>query len=224
MGLFNRLPRELRDMVYEEVLGNDCVHLSWIQEHKRFVYYDSANGSVIYAGYRRKSKVALLRTCRSVYVEAIRVLYSTNTFGFDFNRHTNTSYGFFHAVPPQRVAIITSIHIACHALTIFELNSLRTRSEAKENWAKLWATIATEMEMLKDVTVSFGDGEDWVRYLREPGSTDWEEWVNCMACVRPILKIGGLRRLELEVNGTRRVLERQSGDLEVVREYLAARC
>ncbi len=221
MGLFNRLPRELRDMIYEEVLGGDFVHFSWIQEHKRYIYSDNTDRSVIYTGNRRNGKVALLRTCRNIYVEAIHVLYSTNTFGFGFNRHTNTPCGFFHAISSQRLAIITSIHIACHALTIF---SLWTRSEAKENWTKLWATIATEMQMLKDVTVSFGGGEDWVQYLREPGSEDWEEWINCMACARPILKIGGLRRFELEVNGTRRVLENQRGDLEAVREYLAARC
>ena len=209
MGLLNQLPRELRDMIYEEVLGNDLVYLSWFQPFKdRF-----ANSR----GHRLKGKAALLRTCRSVYVEAIRVLYSTNTFGFDFDMHTNTRYGFFRAIPSQHLAIITSMYIAYHPFTVLTQWS---PSERKENWTRMWATIATEMQMLRIVTVRLGDRGDWDRYLREPGSEGWEEWFNSMACVTSKLEeIGRLLRFVFELDGTQWVVENQFGELKAISGY-----
>ena len=69
----------------------------------------------------------------------------------------------------------------------------------------MWATIATEMQMLKDVSVRFGGRENWGRYLKEPGSEGWEEWFHSMAGATPKLEIGGLLRFEFDVDGTRRV-------------------
>ena len=140
MGLFNRLPRELRDMVYEEVLGNDLVYLSWFQPYNDM----SAN----LRRHRRKGKVAFLRTCRNIYLEAIRVLYSINTFGFDFNLFTNSPHGFLSAIPSQRFAIITSLYIAYDP---FNVLSQWNPSKRKENWTRMWADIAKEMQMLKIV-------------------------------------------------------------------------
>ena len=199
MGLFNRLPRELRDMVYEQVFGNDFVYLSWFQPHRGSGFFGTADRSA----HRRKGNVAFLRTCRNVYVEAIRVLYSTNTFGFGFNMHTNTPHGFFLAISSQHLAIITSVYIAYNPYSI--LTDLWNPSERTENWTTMWATIATEMQMLKDVSVKLGSRENWGRYLKEPGSDSWEEWFHSMACATPKLEIGGLLRFEFDVDGTRRV-------------------
>lgn len=214
MGLFNRLPRELRDMVYQEVLGNDFLFLSWFQPRGGNGYFAIADRSA-----RSKGKFALLKTCRNIYVEAIPILYSSNTFGFAFNMHTNTPHGFFHAIPSQYLATITSIYIACKDYRYSTFKNSWYSSVRKEHWIKMWSTIATEMPMLKDVKVKFGETRTWCRYLREPGSKGWMEWFHSMAFATPKLGSGVLLRFEIEVNGKWKVLETMSDLLEAIRRF-----
>lgn len=177
MGLFDRLPRELRDMIYEEVLGNQFLYISWFQPRRGNGYFGIADRSA-----RRNGKLALLKTCRDIYIEAIPIFYSTNTFAFGFNMRTNTPLGFFHAIPPQYLGIITSI---CVSYDPYSRLTEWYPSERKENWIRMWTTIATAMPMLKDVTAKFGGSENWSQYFRETESEPWEEWFQSIELAAP---------------------------------------
>jgi hypothetical protein len=114
IGLFHRLPRELRDLIYAEVLGNDVVHIWWSCDRERYAHFDSADPSVKSRYTLSRSKVSFLRTCRQIYIEAIGVLYTTNTFGFAWGVTYLEPHGyFFHTIRLHRLASITSVRIEC---------------------------------------------------------------------------------------------------------------
>ena len=213
MGLFNRLPRELRDMIYEEVLGNQFLYISWFQPRRGNGYFAIADKSG-----RSKGKLALLKTCRDIYIEAIAIFYSTTTFAFGFNVHTDTPRGFLHVIPSQYLGIITSICVsyAPHSrLTDSWDPSVRTK-----NWMEMWLFIAWHMPMLKDVTVKLGGRNDWVRYLMNPSSKGFQEWFLPMAVGTEKLKIGVYLRIEFEdAHFKRRVLEDMSDLFEAIRRF-----
>ena len=191
MGLFNRLPRELRDIIYEEVLGHQCLYISWFQPRRGNGYFGIADRSA-----RRKGKLALLKTCRYIYIEAISVFYSTNTYAFGFNMHTNTTKNFFHAIPSQYLGIITSIYVAYNPYS--NLTNRGNPSVRTKNWLSMWCSIITAMPMLKDVTVKLGGREDWVRYLMNPQSKGFQEWFLPMAIVTDKLRTRVYLRIEFE--------------------------
>ena len=110
IGLFNRLPRELRDLIYAEVLGNDVVRIWW--DWERYAHFDSADPSVKSRYTLSRSNVSFLGTCRQIYIEAIGVLYRTNTFGFAWGVRDIELLGyFFRTICSHRLASITSVRI-----------------------------------------------------------------------------------------------------------------
>jgi hypothetical protein len=77
---FGRLPRELRDKIYElAVVHEDGIRL------KHNTRLNSKTAAVIVRGSRRKdTTLALALTCRQAYEETIELYYQLNTFYFPF--------------------------------------------------------------------------------------------------------------------------------------------
>ncbi|RJE27153.1 hypothetical protein PHISCL_00506 [Aspergillus sclerotialis] len=124
---FFRLPLELREIIYKQVLGDSNIHIKNGKSlrHLRckctscpgigyYFYYGSTwkkpwecDGTKYdYDGDRLP--VSLLRSCRRVYTEAIDLLYSSNIFSF---RDANTLQRFLCSMPSQRKELITTIHM-----------------------------------------------------------------------------------------------------------------
>lgn len=68
VGLLGKLPRELRDIIYEDVLFHDCS-----------TYLQAC--SCTKEDRRSKSGIALLRTCGRIHNEVVPLLYESEVFG-----------------------------------------------------------------------------------------------------------------------------------------------
>lgn len=148
-SLFFKLPIELREVIYKEVLGESNIHIKNGKSlrHLRckcsscpgigyYFYYGSTwkkpwecDGTKYdYDGDRLP--ISLLRTCRQVYSEAINLLYSSNIFSF---RDADTLQRFLCSMPSQRKDHITTIHLDLPFGSIKGLDTLLR----EETWDEL---------------------------------------------------------------------------------------
>jgi hypothetical protein len=127
---FFKLPLELRQSIYRDVLGNSNIHVvsrkaGQLLRHTR-CKCASCPGSAFFfeqgTTWRRewtcdgckydmdgdRLPAELLRTCRKIYSEAIDGLYSSNTFSF---RDPKTFQKFATALLPQRLAQLRTLHL-----------------------------------------------------------------------------------------------------------------
>uniref|UniRef100_A0A093UTM8 ABC transporter A family member 6 n=1 Tax=Talaromyces marneffei PM1 TaxID=1077442 RepID=A0A093UTM8_TALMA len=119
-GLLERLPIELRLLIYNEVLGHHRVHVVFEfglreyrtykrREHLEWRWSGRVDGNPGPPnGMMGKIKLnfAILLTCRQIYSEAIDILYSTTTFLFATRQLLSS---FPSLVLPHRFALISSI-------------------------------------------------------------------------------------------------------------------
>lgn len=156
-GFIGRFPPEIREMIYTYVLGNRVIHIQHKPyQQQRLISHDCERlHDMIPRTYCQEvmprknlssgTKTALLKTCRLIYIEGIRVLYSTNVFGCFASRVTALSY-FFRTVLPQRLSMITTLYITCDTKPLV----FRAR-ESLQEWSDVWQQIATEMTSLRVV-------------------------------------------------------------------------
>ncbi|KAL4951053.1 hypothetical protein BDW69DRAFT_201668 [Aspergillus filifer] len=150
---FFRLPAELRDVIYRDILELSAHFHVW-RTHKRlcsiscmqdscFLAQDPACGRFVYCrpplaqdgsaqrvgvGKERRERILpLLTSCRRVYTESIYLLYTKNKFIFDDNR---TLQLFPTVVPSHRLSVIRSLYIRFYA---FKNEQIDTKSEATWN-------------------------------------------------------------------------------------------
>ena len=73
---FDKLPREIRDMIYELLLVNphSGVHFRAIRKHQRLAYNDPFP--------KIDLNTAILRTCKKAYAEGLPLLYERNVFTY----------------------------------------------------------------------------------------------------------------------------------------------
>ncbi|KAJ7262058.1 hypothetical protein C8J57DRAFT_461707 [Mycena rebaudengoi] len=152
------LPLELRQLIFEAALGRRLLALGlfpdWSEYEGRYVVVvDSAN---------RDLPVALLRTCRQVYIEALPVLHHRNTFQFDLWS--------FRAV-------------VLGGLGLYSLPNIRSvRVRIDHDWKEWWAAMCRLLEGagLADLVLDFRyrpdenilddmDSEWWCSLLRIRG-------------------------------------------------------
>ena len=117
--LLQRLPIELRILIYSHVIGNDRFrlitipwkvvaaldidgNLSMNQEHF------TVTNEIVHTKRFPSNGNALLMTCRQVYSEAVDLLYSSNTFVL---HDLHTLETFAKSVPPQRLNAIRKLEI-----------------------------------------------------------------------------------------------------------------
>jgi hypothetical protein len=118
------------------------------------------------------SQLPLLQTCRQIYVEAIDILYSTNTFDFE---HPEYFIWFVRTIRPSKLATISSLQIMWHPAT-YDLRQ----------WSDMCAIISTQMLGLKYLSVWLSD---W----------DLDQAPQQDRLVAPLLWVRGLREFNLHV-------------------------
>lgn len=210
------LPIELRQEIYKLVLGGKLIHIFQVhrqirhrscQLYEAFEVSSESTGirSLCCPGFTRfmvcsavsegieqfsNGQTAILRTCREIYMEAIRVLYTTNRFEFD----QLAAFRFLaKTITPQRFASIASLQIDWCMIQInseeqWTRNSLRIIAERLE-WKKACHLMATRMTGLLHFRLI-------VRKLdpRLPANMQEDkEWF------KPLLELKGLRTFHLNM-------------------------
>lgn len=195
--LLNKLPLELRLQIYEYVLGGNLLHL--IQIPRRIAHVRCralhvpdhsrqcrpASRMPLHPWLRTISSanLALLKTCRQIYIEAIDILYTTNTF--DIN-HLSTFISFSQTIRSQRLGAITSLHM------YWDLGYNFVRYGSKKNyqdWNTFWHVVATQMPGLRDLDICLKRGFQ----LLPITPSHYEPWVS------PMCEVRGLRSVEIEI-------------------------
>lgn len=174
-SILHRLPLEIRQVIYSYVLGrqdnflimvpfklrallDSCTWDSQHRDHPQRCYpLDvKANGRWITDQRRRfwPQRTALLRICRQVYVEAIGLLYTQNTFVIT---HPQILFRFAKSIPIQRFNSVRNLRISfsprnCGVLSYWAFNYWR-----RAEWDMFWKLVAS-MEGLRTLKVDILDG------------------------------------------------------------------
>ncbi|KAI9877250.1 MAG: hypothetical protein M1830_004431 [Pleopsidium flavum] len=202
--LLDRLPPEIRLEIYTYVVGGNLLHLVQGQERISHVRCRASSATDflrtcrpaaantarrIIPGSTSNGNLALMRTCRQVYIEAMDVLYSTNIFDLDDPR---TLLYLSQSIRPQRLASITKLHVYCpigspprHGRG--KRYPIKERPYDERTWEQFWHVIATRMPRLLDLKVRFG-----LRFGIPELRMD-DVWV------MPLLEIRRLKRFDFEV-------------------------
>ncbi|KAL8782303.1 MAG: hypothetical protein Q9213_005497 [Squamulea squamosa] len=196
--LLSRLPLELRQEIYTYVIGGSLVHVLRKGKHlahvrcKRQTETDferycrphasyTCHSGMSTLGSTANGNIALLRTCRQVYVEAVEIMYAQNTFEFD---HQDLFLLFSWNTLPQRLETIRHLHLNCREDSFS--SSFFKVEFGSSSWIMMWQHIKEDMPGLKHLRV---------RILGEQGSSHPSEdrwWVT------PMLQLRGLKTFQLE--------------------------
>ena len=191
MGLFSRLPFELRHAIYVYAIGNRLLHVTHVPRQRRMGHFDD-DWTDAYPFYtspgevcQSNGKTALLKTCRQIYLEAAPVLYTTNTLAGLFYAHRWADFTyFFPTIRPYRLASMSSLYIRCPSKVLRPFAS----SSIKKRWRLLCNSIATKMSGLRHFHLALCET------LEETFPLSLEEqWI------QPMLQIHGLLTLRLEI-------------------------
>lgn len=194
-GLFDRLPFEIRHLIYVYALGGELLHLTRTAASKEMGYHASQLSQPYLHHYHTagrhspKHRLCLLKTCRQIYIEASPVIYSANTFGISGAHNLPVFCEFSRKIRKDCLNSITSIYINCQADDYVSSN-VRARSSPIErrgnvflqDWKQTWEILATHMPGLKDLKVRLIKP-----YLPQLNFALEEDWV------KPMLRVRGLR-------------------------------
>jgi len=127
-------------------------------------------------------RLALLKTCRQIYVEAIPVLYSNWKF---YIRDMETLIHLSTTILPQRLATIRSLHMTL---------PICFDHEPYSQLAVGWDTVATRMTGLRHFALR------WSYYVcgnHPPNTSGWAQSLE-RKYLEPLLRIRGLEDFDLE--------------------------
>ncbi|KAF2818018.1 uncharacterized protein BDZ99DRAFT_25455 [Mytilinidion resinicola] len=141
-----RLPLELREMIYREVISGSVIHLYKLQDGLRAYDCYRPDGQKCRCGHvgagpdsRIARRLSLPLTCRQIHHEAIPILYSTNTFVTLINK--DIAPALIHLprlLHPESFQGIRSLCIRWSTDGV----SFAT-SEPEWPWSLVWETIAS---------------------------------------------------------------------------------
>lgn len=197
--LLTRLPPEIRQEIYKYVVGGNLIHILRKGKHLAHVRCTYDNLTDFERGCRpyaactvydeigaiastSNGNVALLRTCRAVYAEAVEILYATNIFDFD---HQDLFLLFARGVAPQRLGLVRRMHLSCRGIFL-GLPFKFEHGAGLSGWDSMWAVVAQAMPGLRHLRMRV-TGEQGLAY---PDEDRW--WVKSICQVR------GLRSFHLE--------------------------
>ena len=210
--LFQKLPIELRILIYSLVVGNDRFRLitipwkvvaardidgnvSMTQEH-----FTPANELVPTRRFPSNGN-ALLMTCRQVYSEAVDLLYSSNTFVLhDFH----TLETFAKSVPTQRLNAIRKLEIYYSPMTSIPYQHEWTRHyDLPSDLDWIWE-IVVGMQGLRNLGIFL---ESYSTLILDDEDREASE----VRRLKPLLQLRGLStfRLELSYLGDLRLEDHQ---------------
>ncbi|KAL8928751.1 MAG: hypothetical protein Q9208_001529 [Pyrenodesmia sp. 3 TL-2023] len=218
-SLLHRLPLEIRQVIYGYVLGRQDNFLimvpfglravldscTWDSHHRDHPERSDpldvkANGRRITDQRRRfwPHRTALLRTCRHVYIEAIGLLYTQNTFVIT---HPQMLFRFAKSIPIQRFNSIRNLRISFSARICGVLSYWRFNYWRHAEWEMFWKLVAS-MEGLRTVKV---DILDWAADNLSPHNS----------LLGNIIHIRGLQMFRLNVRSIHRPLSAFENGVEV---------
>ena len=202
-SLLSRLPLEVRLMVYEYALGGNLVHLvlgrrkvshvccnsSAKTDFDRSCNPEAAPKRIPRALGRpcRSNHLALVKSCRQIYDEAMPTMYSHNVFDVaDLSAFVH----FSRSVPSQRLAAVRMLNVDWW----WDLPPLQSASTLNPTRAPLddntyldfWKIVATEMPGLQELRIRLRDAW-WM------GAITLDD-----AWVRPLLQIRGLSTFQFD--------------------------
>ncbi|KAH3913743.1 hypothetical protein HBI56_079680 [Parastagonospora nodorum] len=177
------IPLEIRRMIYSYVLGGQVVHFwTWNGAPQARICWDKdgCNSDYIDWEYQRKGlrfDLALLRTCRSIYTEAVDYLYFANTFSIwnvDYVSPTIKLLSYYFL--PQRLQLVRDLRIHW------------SFCPDSESWLEDWKAIS-KMKGLQRLHVTVTNP-----WLGRPGHSTDDTWrdklTEIMAAVRNITAPG----------------------------------
>lgn len=196
-ALLGRLPIELRLEIYTYVLGGNLLHI--FQVPRRLAhkcchtspskgYFRSCCPTTqrnnVRKGYPEpfsSANIALLQTCRQIYLEAINVLYTTNIFDID---HLQTLIYLSKSIPPQHFATISTLHVSWpvtnHGISYYgQVDGLR-------DWERSCHVVATKMPGLRHFKLFLSHSASLS--IHEESDQNW---------IKPLLEIRGLMTFNL---------------------------
>lgn len=210
--LLRKLPLELRLEIFSHVLGNDAFRL--ISIPWRVVAVPDLEGNVSMAEkydhfhnynmpllgpymqldnapelFIRSSGTAILRTCRQIYLEAVDLLYTSNTFILhDFH----TLVTFAKSVPPQRLNTIRKLKVHYSPSTSIPYPHERTpQYDLPVNLDWFWE-IVIGMQNLQNLDV-YLEAYELIRLTQQ--GHEVEELLR----FEPLKKLRGLSRFRLQI-------------------------
>ncbi|MCJ1415117.1 hypothetical protein MMC32_001448 [Xylographa parallela] len=134
--------------------------------------------------------LALLRTCRAVYVEAIHMIYSANVIDLDFGDFAELTY-WSASIGPARLTSITRLQLHCNvwfdlrnADAILPFLGVITAFPGFQTWREVWGIVAEEMPGLRTLVVRL------FMCVRLHPAEERE-------VLRPIARIAGLKHLSV---------------------------
>ena len=199
-SLLTKLPLETRLEIYFYALGGNLIHI--VRKGKnlghvrcKLMHQTDFTRSCRPAALRTSPELtsgvlaftsngnlALLRACRQIYIEAVHILYASNTFDFD---HQDMFLYFSSGILPQRLAAIKHLHLN---LDIENVKKPQLGSKEQRNaWCQLWQIVAKSMSSLTHLHIRL-IGEHAAKHP----VLDRTWWT------APILEVRGLKEFEIE--------------------------
>ena len=211
LGALSRLPFEIRYMIYVYVLGDEVIHLDHIYGRPRIAHfrcewtkapehlkaqspYHSHNQHFTPDGKAGNGKMALLKSCRAIYVEASQVLYTTNTFAVYGVGNWETFLFFSKSIRPQRLASIADLYINTQVECfepMWDMVKVSKFPQFNQEWKQMWDIISSDMVGLRILTVH-------VKRTYKPLLVLTLE----AAWVKPMLQVRDLKRFRFEMTGS----------------------
>ncbi|KAL9005545.1 MAG: hypothetical protein Q9188_001706 [Gyalolechia gomerana] len=207
----NKVPGEIRNVIYMLVLGDRCLAIydrglgPWKSRVRHLEVPPSQMGFTDPLLFLPKNKLAILQTCRQLYVEAVDILYSTNHFQVLRMQDLKCFHQFMLSISPTRLASITDLTLVINVEYFEPLHPLA--SNMFKRWKKLWTVICMHMSGLRYLTL----------YLRNMWAVENLKLTPDTYWVKPFLQLRDLKKFELVVDredivGPEGLLNRQGSD------------
>ncbi|KAE9364359.1 hypothetical protein N431DRAFT_563682 [Stipitochalara longipes BDJ] len=180
--LLKVLPREIRQQIWSHVLGGHTIHLEIVGARLGCLYCLSADPNTCNDGRcarqmgalalpERVGKLSsLLTTCRQIYIEAIDILYSSNTFAI-------SDPAVIEYIPlallPQRINAIRTLRFLWQLPNTPPIDFPDFPGPGREahlkrlrKWKKIWKIIST-IAGLRELHIKLNVPGEWATLNRE---------------------------------------------------------
>ncbi|KAF2192559.1 hypothetical protein K469DRAFT_717106 [Zopfia rhizophila CBS 207.26] len=176
--LMSKLPFELREMIWEYFLGGNRIHCYWKDKETLLGFICERQDQCVSFTHNQKREVNwistvaireeeinqekrfmnLLRTCRAIYFEASKVMYSSNLF--DFTDHWVNFKYLPWVIPLSAISSIAQVHMACYDVPLPSKNIGFTL------WVRSWETLAL-LKGLRYLHVELTGSAEWPKVTAE---------------------------------------------------------
>jgi len=180
-----KLPKELRQSIYKQVIGNSVLHIVRRPDklgHKRCKTNGEPDDCLstrcrgfkldtgLYIGCDDGNLLQLLQSCRKTYSEGIGLLYSSNTFDFD---SLESFVSFSCSILSRRLDSISSLQLDFRFSQSYYFAESTPRNDWPR-WERTWRIIATMQSLQKikmrilwpAATISEDEEEELLQPLR----------------------------------------------------------